>query len=63
MPKGYNPKKAAQVVAYLVQGRGGKTDIIDVMKLVYLSDRASIDKYDCPILFDEFYCLTLGPVN
>ena len=63
MPRGYNPRKAAQVIAFLVQGRGGRTDIIDVVKLAYLADRSFLNKYDRPILFDELYCLDHGPVD
>ena len=63
MPIGYNPRKAAQVVSYLVRGRGGRTDIIDVIKLVYLSDRAFMDRFDRPILFDDLYCLDSGPID
>jgi uncharacterized phage-associated protein len=59
----YNPRKAAQVIAYLVRGRGGRTDIIDAIKLAYLSDREFMDRYDRPILFDELYCLDHGPVD
>lgn len=63
MALGYKPRKAAQVLAYLLRGRGGRTDIIDVIKLAYLSDRAFLDRYDRPILFDDLYCLDHGPVD
>ena len=63
MPTGYDAHKAAQALAYLIRGRGGRTDIIDVMKLAYLSDRAFMQKYDRPILFDDFYCMEHGPVE
>lgn len=59
----YNPRKAAQVIAYLVRGRGGRTDIIDAIKLAYLCDREFMDRYDRPILFDELFCLDNGPVD
>jgi uncharacterized phage-associated protein len=63
MALGYKPRKAAQVVAYLIQGRGGRTDIIDVIKLAYLSDREFLDRYDRPILFDDLFCFDHGPVD
>jgi len=63
MARGFKPRKAAQVVAFLVQGRGGRTDIIDVIKLAYLSDRTFMDRYDRPILFDDLYCFDDGPVD
>jgi uncharacterized phage-associated protein len=50
MAIGFNPKKAAQVVAFLI-------------RLVYLSDREFMARYDRPILFDDFFCLDLGPVD
>ena len=62
MPTGFRPRKAAQAVAYLVQGRGGRTDLIDAIKLAYLSDRAFLERYDRPILFDDLYCMPHGPV-
>lgn len=60
---GFSALKAAQVIAYLVQGRGGRTDLIDVVKLAYLADRECLDRFDRPILYDNFYCLPHGPVN
>jgi uncharacterized phage-associated protein len=63
MPRGYSPRKAAQVIAFLIQGRGGRADIIDVVKLAYLADRSFLSKYDRPLLFDELFCLEHGPVD
>jgi uncharacterized phage-associated protein len=63
MRSAYNPRKAAQAVAYLIQGRGGTADIIDAIKLVYLSDRLYMDRYDMPMLFDNLANMPHGPVN
>jgi uncharacterized phage-associated protein len=63
MGSAYKARKAAQVVAYLLQGRGGRSEIIDVIKLVYLADRTFMDWYDRPMLYDDFFCMTHGPVN
>jgi uncharacterized phage-associated protein len=63
MAVGFNPRKAAQAVAFLIRGRGGRTDIMDIIKLVYLSDREFLARYDRPILFDDFFCLDHGPVD
>jgi uncharacterized phage-associated protein len=58
-----NVRKAAQVVAFLIKERGGKTDIIDAVKLAYLADRNFMKLYDVPILNDDFYSMEHGPVD
>jgi len=63
MPIGFNVRKAAQVIAFLVSEQGGKADMIKTVKLAYMSDRRFLDLYDKPILNDDFYCLDNGPID
>jgi uncharacterized phage-associated protein len=63
MIAGYNVRKAAQVVAFLVKQQGGKADLITTVKLAYLSDRRFLELYDLPILNDDFASMEHGPVD
>lgn len=63
MPLGFNVRKAAQVVAYLIAEQGGRADLIKTVKLAYMADRRFLEFYDAPILNDDFYCLDHGPVD
>jgi hypothetical protein len=63
MPVGYNVRKAAQVVAFLIHEQGGVADMIKTVKLAYLSDRRFLDLYGRPILNDDLYCLDNGPID
>jgi uncharacterized phage-associated protein len=63
MPVGFSVRKAAQVVAFLVNEQGGSADMIKTVKLAYLSDRKFLDLYDRPILNDDLYCLDHGPID
>jgi hypothetical protein len=58
-----NAKKAAQVIAFLIKGQGGKADMIKTVKLAYMSDRRFLDLYDKPILNDDLYCLDHCPID
>lgn len=63
MPVGYDVRKAAQVVAFLIQAQGGAANMIKTVKLAYLSDRRFLDLYDRPILNDDLFCLDHGPID
>src|SRR5580698_1534445 len=63
MPVGYDVRKAAQVVAFLIQEQGGSADMIKTVKLAYLSDRRFLDLFGRPILNDDLYCLDHGPID
>ena len=60
---GYNIRKAAQVAAFFANCEGGEIHVLKLVKLIYLADRASLKKYDVPILFDEIVSMPHGPVN
>jgi uncharacterized phage-associated protein len=59
----FNPLKAAQVIAYLALKAGGRLDTIKAVKLVYLSDRESIQQWGAPILDEQHVSMPHGPVN
>ncbi|HEY1720037.1 MAG TPA: Panacea domain-containing protein [Magnetospirillaceae bacterium] len=61
--RGFKVRKAAQVVAYFAIAEGGSINVLKLIKLIYLSDRRFIEKYDCPILNDRFVSMPRGPVN
>lgn len=60
----YEARKAAQLIAYLIQKSGGKSlDFLKSVKLVYLSDRESVARFGFPILDEPRYSLPHGPIN
>ncbi len=61
--KGFKVRKAAQVAAYFAKAEGGSINVLKLVKLIYLADRAFMQKYDCPILNDRFVSMDHGPVN
>ena len=63
MPVGYDVRKAAQVIAFLIREQGGSADMIKTVKLAYMSDRRFLDLYGRPILNDDLYCLDHGPID
>jgi hypothetical protein len=63
MPIGYDVRKAAQVVAFLIREQGGSADMIKTVKLAYLADREFLDSFGHTILNDDFYCLDHGPID
>lgn len=59
----YNPRKAAQTIAYFAIRSGGELPILKAVKLVYLSDRESISNYGFPIQDERLVSMPHGPVN
>jgi uncharacterized phage-associated protein len=60
----YDPRKAAQTIAYLTV-KNGRTplNILKAVKLVYLADRESLRRHGFPIQDEPHYSLPHGPVN
>ncbi|MGJ0579752.1 Panacea domain-containing protein [Xenorhabdus bovienii] len=58
----FNEKKVAQMAAYLLHKRGGSMAFLKLMKLLYLSDRKSMEWYGEPISGDKYYSMDRGPV-
>ncbi|WP_093362469.1 Panacea domain-containing protein [Tropicimonas isoalkanivorans] len=59
----YNPKKAAQTVAFFAIKNGRRINTLKAVKLVYLADRASIEAYGFPIQEERRVAMPRGPVN
>ena len=60
----YDPRKAAQTVAYLTVKNGrSPLNILKAVKLVYLADRESVSRYGFPIQDEPHYSMPHGPVN
>lgn len=61
---GYNPRKAAQVIAYFASKTDNDTlPVLKAIKLVYLADRQSIADSGFPILNEDRVSMPHGPVN
>ena len=59
----FNVRKAAEVAAFFAMRSGGQINVLKLVKLIYLSDRAYMEKYDVPILKDRLVSIDHGPVN
>lgn len=58
----FSEQKVAQMAAYFLQKRGGRMAYIKLMKLLYLADRESMDRYSAPISHDSHVSMAQGPV-
>jgi uncharacterized phage-associated protein len=64
MAKGFNSKKAAQVIAYLaLKSPSHRLHVVKAVKLVYLADRMCLESYGFPIIDDDRVSMPHGPVN
>lgn len=59
----FNVRKAAQVAAFFALRQGGQINVLKLTKLIYLSDRKFMERYDIPILGDRLVSMDHGPVN
>jgi len=57
----YQPRKAVQAIAYMVNALG-PVDKVKVMKLLYLADREQFIRHGCPITGDNQRAMQYGPV-
>lgn len=58
----FNNRKAAQVAAFFLKEEGGSTEVLKLMKLMYLAERESIKTYGELITGDSFCAMEYGPV-
>ncbi len=58
----FNEKKAAQAAAYFLLRAGGRLDVLKLMKLLYLAERRSFEKYGEPMIGDRLVSMPHGPV-
>lgn len=59
----FNVRKAAQVVAFFASAQGGRINVLKLVKLIYLADRAFMADFERPILYDRMVSMDHGPVN
>ena len=60
----YDPRKAAQTIAYFaIKNSKRPLDVLKAIKLVYLADRASIERFGFPIQDERRVSMPHGPVN
>lgn len=60
----YEPRKAAQLIAYLILKAGTPAlNVLKAIKLVYLVDRESIRRFGFPVLDERRCSMPHGPVN
>ena len=60
----YDPRKAAQTIAYFSIKNGGKPlHVVRAVKLVYLADRESTARSGFPIQDETRVSMRHGPVN
>jgi len=58
----YNEKIAAQVAAYFIHCENGPIKILKLMKLMYLAERESLQRYGVPMMGDRLVSMQHGPV-
>jgi uncharacterized phage-associated protein len=58
----FNEKKAAQAAAYFLFRAGKPLSILKLMKLLYLAERRSFEKYGEPMIGDRLVSMPHGPV-
>lgn len=63
MSEWFNIRKAAQVAAFFARSEGGNINVLKLVKLIYLSDRLFMEKYDRTMLNDQLVSMDNGPVN
>ena len=59
---GYDVPTAAHSAAYFANKAGGSIDFLKLAKLMYMAERAYMEKYDEPLFYDHFVSLKNGPV-
>jgi uncharacterized phage-associated protein len=58
----FNEKKAAQAAAYFLLRAGGPLTVLKLMKLLYLAERGSFERYGTPMIGDRLVSMPHGPV-
>jgi uncharacterized phage-associated protein len=58
----FNEKKAAQVAAFFLYRAQGQLEILKLMKLMYLAERASYKTFGEPMIGDRLVSMDNGPV-
>ena len=59
----FQVRKAAQIAAFFAHQQGGSISHLKLVKLVYLANRRSMEKFDFPMFNDTMVSMDNGPVN
>lgn len=58
----FDERKAADAAAFLIQLHGGKLNHMKLIKLLYVAERTSLDRFGRPIVGDRYVSMKWGPV-
>lgn len=58
----YNEEKATQIACYIIKKRGGKINILKLMKLMYLIDRETLLRWGWSLTGDAYVSMPKGMV-
>ena len=58
----FNERKAAQAAAFLLHSGGGRLPVLKLVKLLYLAERLSLQRYGEPLTGDRLVSMPHGPV-
>lgn len=58
----FDERKAAQAAAFLLHCGGGRLPVIKLIKLLYLAERLSLQRYGEPLTGDRLVSMPHGPV-
>ena len=58
----FDELKAAQAAAYILSLNNGSMNYMKLIKLLYFSDRLSLEKYHSTITTDSYFSMKFGPV-
>jgi hypothetical protein len=58
----FNPLKSAQAAAFFLKLHGGSMSKYILLKMLYLSDREALKRWNVPITGDEPHSMEFGPV-
>jgi uncharacterized phage-associated protein len=58
----FNEKKTTQIASEFLKLNGGKMNHMKLVKLIYLSDRESLCRWNRPLTGDDYYSLPHGPI-
>lgn len=58
----FNERKATQAAALFLQKNGGRMNYMKLIKLLYLTDRESLNLWERPLTGDSYYSMEHGPI-
>jgi uncharacterized phage-associated protein len=59
---GFRSRQAAQIAGFFARRNGFRIEKLKLIKLLYLTERESIETRGRPMMYDEYYSLKDGPI-